>query len=333
MRLFTAVVAALVGAASAAVPRLARVAISTILRMPPKEAGGGGLEAPLTWYAGAGVTSQSAARQVCEQVLAQTAAFDQTAFSQSCVQDFAAAAEHQRGMAALFDTKVHKTFVDLEHHLINEKGITANEWGHSLLDLPTKTAFLSRVLKEEPYDRVCVVGFETGHTTLLALELRPSANVTAFDFGDDRWIIPSHDFIEARHPNDKIVLYLGDIPLVVPRFAMLSPDFRCDLMIVSGNLEVTSLHTALIDLKVLANSDGHMVIMDVPHDKTRAANANKAWDDAIARGDIVPAGAVTDKSLDAKLDQRRDTIKYGTYASMMTGEAQERMMNVDYATA
>ena len=91
--------------------------------------------------------------------------------------------------------------------------------------------------------RVCEIGFNAGHSTLLWLTASPNITVLSFDLGRWMYTKPMAKFLKERFPG-RLLLILGDSTKTFPDHSAMFRH-RCDIISVDGG------HTYDVALKFL----------------------------------------------------------------------------------
>lgn len=206
----------------------------------------------------------------------------------------------------------------LEEALAGKGHQAASFDGPTLFSKPFRTHFLTRLATAmaaggHPPRYVCETGFGAGHSALLwiALSVGPAAvlpvsvAVHSFDHGLSKHIVPAHDYIDERWP-DNLFLYLGDSYVTVPQMGDYYPEVACDVVYVDGAMTNETVTADLSHFRARA-APGAVVVLA----NARAGSEPlRAWEALVASQLLAWEGTVLEAPL---APDTSDALVYGRY--------------------
>jgi predicted O-methyltransferase YrrM len=134
--------------------------------------------------------------------------------------------------------------------------------------------------------RICEIGFNAGHSSMLMLLGRNQEplNFTVFDIGQHRYTAPCLDYIQQAFSHVNFEYLKGDSTIVMPEWINANPDMKqaYDLVHVDGGHSEFCASNDMKNANLLLKIGGIMII-----DDTDAPQINKQVDIYIASGKYV----------------------------------------------
>ena len=85
--------------------------------------------------------------------------------------------------------------------------------------------------------------------------------VVSFDLADSPYTAHGARWIQSHFPG-RLQLVVGDSAQTVPLFARLSPDFRCNVILIDGAHTYEGAQADLRHFRALATESYHVLVMD-----------------------------------------------------------------------
>lgn len=112
-------------------------------------------------------------------------------------------------------------------------------------------------------DNIVEIGFNAGHSALLALTANPNLKFTAIDIGWHPYVEPCFDFLRSRF-GDRIDLIIGDSKEVIPNLYALKPELKDNVegWIIDGNHNLEDAAADLENVYAIAKNGDRLVFDD-----------------------------------------------------------------------
>jgi len=142
--------------------------------------------------------------------------------------------------------------------------------GHSG-ELIAERQLYYRLAQMSHVNRICEIGFNTGHSASLWLFANPTAEVVMFEVrNNDTQVKHGENFLRGpkavqfglKNVNQRLRMVFGDSGITVRGVARLEPSLKCDLLSIDGFHEYFHALSDIVDMHSLANPDRHVAVID-----------------------------------------------------------------------
>eukprot|EP00953_Heterococcus_sp_UTEX-ZZ885_P001996 1589-Heterococcus_DN1.PRE.3 len=156
---------------------------------------------------------------------------------------------------------------------------------------------LLKAAQQVPLDgTICEIGFNAGHSAIAYLSANPKARIISFDIGHHSYTWKALQVLQHFYPDASLQLVIGDSARSIPDFIKLNPHIRCDLIFIDGGHEYAQAMADLKNMKALANTQGHVLIID---DVSTIGTVQQAWSQSLQDGLIEASTELDDLLLPA----------------------------------
>lgn len=172
--------------------------------------------------------------------------------------------------------QLHQT--ELNEHLSNMEKIILNSGslleGNSFYYHNTTTRYRELYNKQvnlfwcglQAQTRICEIGFNAGHSTLLMLLGRDNRPIdyTVFDIGDHNYMRPCFSYIESVFPNITFELIVGDSTVEMPKWIESHKELigQYDVVHVDGGHYEHCIFNDMKNASLLVKNGGFIIIDD-----------------------------------------------------------------------
>ena len=151
--------------------------------------------------------------------------------------------------------------------------------GHAGL-FPGQKALYVFLSSQSWVKQVCEIGFNAGHSALFWLIGSNKTKLVSFDINAYEYTKSMSDFIKSLYPN-RFEIVWGDSRKSVPFFRQqkkgIKESFVCDVIVIDGSHMQDFVLTDLRNMRMMANTHQHLVIMDdCPCSENACANVGSA---------------------------------------------------------
>ena len=131
---------------------------------------------------------------------------------------------------------------------------------------------------------VCETGFSAGRSSFNYLTANPTVVLHSFDMGNEPYTKPIAAFVGRMFPG-RFFIHYGVSRRTVPRFALFSPNVRCDVMIVDGGHVYAAGRADVLNFASMANLERNLIVFDDYPVVGGALDAyGVVWERALRRG-------------------------------------------------
>lgn len=131
---------------------------------------------------------------------------------------------------------------------------------------------------------VCETGFNMGASALMWLHTLPAATLHTFDFCDRKGGHVMNRYIQRKFPG-QVNLHCGNTRNTLPALVEQIPRDACDIIHIDGGHEYADVVSDFNNLRVLANPDRHLLLIDDTNCEIHFCNGpNRVVQLAVERG-------------------------------------------------
>ena len=178
---------------------------------------------------------------------------------------------------------LHKPSFDTALSLAFKQTNTRLHSGHTGQKEKQTMIFLTLINRTKCIKNVCETGFNAGHSALTWLTGNHHVHVYTFDLGHYPYSKLMASYLKTTFTGRFSVIW-GDTKKTIPRFTTNNPHLKCDLIFIDGGHSYTDVKADLRNLRIHANKDQHILLLDDVLILGTDNGVNKAWSEYIRAG-------------------------------------------------
>lgn len=125
-----------------------------------------------------------------------------------------------------------------------------------------------KIINQNPFiKKICEIGFNAGHSSLVFLETKKDIQMLSFDLGSHPYVFKAKQFIDNTFPG-RHKLILGDSRKTVPEYYKNHKTEKFDLIFIDGGHTTDVAFADITNLRKMAHKDTILVL-----DDTRPGNS------------------------------------------------------------